>query len=143
MIVVRTCTFCELPAVIVTGSRSEPNAMIAERSATILRRDFMRILVGTTEIAGLIGDFADGFRQLGHEVTSVVSNRHPSYPNLSYDVELYPWASMGSKPSPTKSSIPDSILRVARGAANRITGARVVPLLMEHDVFVFPWAEGV
>src|SRR2546428_10310717 len=75
----------------------------------------MRILVGTTEIGGMIPVFADGFRQLGHHVTTAIRTRHPLYDDISYDIEL----ERGG--------------RVARST-------RLLGLIAKHDVFVFQWA---
>ncbi len=48
----------------------------------------IRILVGPYEIAGQIPDFAAGFRSLGHQVTTVISEPNPFFPDLQYDVDL-------------------------------------------------------
>ncbi len=45
----------------------------------------MRICIGLTEIASLAAAYASGFRQLGHEVYTVVTSRHPFYLDASYD----------------------------------------------------------
>lgn len=48
----------------------------------------MRILVGTIEIAGQIPDYADGFRKMGHQVTTVVKLKNKFFPDLTYDVDI-------------------------------------------------------
>ncbi|MCJ7531804.1 MAG: hypothetical protein MUO64_12335 [Anaerolineales bacterium] len=53
----------------------------------------MRILVGSHEIAGLLLDFAEGFRSLGHQVTTVIHQHHRFYPDLQYDVDISAGAS--------------------------------------------------
>lgn len=75
----------------------------------------MRILVGTVEIAGMIPIFADGFRSLGHRVTTAVRARHPFSADLSYDVEI------------------------ERGG-RLVRCSRLLNLIAKHDVFVFLWA---
>ena len=97
----------------------------------------MRILVGTVEIAGLLLDYADGFRQAGHDVTSVVCARNPFYPVHQYDVDLnsaLPW------PRPIAQAL-FPLIRFPRGGLNRIYAAgRLMSLISQHDVFVFQWA---
>ncbi len=48
----------------------------------------MRILIGGLEIARNIYDYADGLRQIGHDVDTFVTRRNPQYPDLTYDFEL-------------------------------------------------------
>jgi hypothetical protein len=48
----------------------------------------MRILVGPTEICGQINLFADGFRKLGHEVTTAVVNRNGNWWGATYDYDF-------------------------------------------------------
>src|ERR1044072_2661280 len=74
----------------------------------------MRVLIGTTEIAGMIPIYADGFRSLGHKVTTAIRTRHPFY-DIQYDVDI----EEGGK--------------VRRAL-------RLVQLIAQHDVFVFQWA---
>jgi hypothetical protein len=72
---------------------------------------------------------ADGFRRLGHEATTVVSQRNPFYPDLRYDVdagrEVIPWSYKAER-----------CAQVSRllwlEARHR--------LIARHDVFVFFWA---
>jgi hypothetical protein len=75
----------------------------------------MRILVGVTEIAGLLPTFADGFRKLGHTVTSVVWQRDDYY-SVDYDVDL------------TKIQSYDRAISIIKD------------LIDNHDVFFFQWA---
>jgi hypothetical protein len=75
----------------------------------------MRILIGTTEIAGLLSNFADGFRKIGHEVTTVVWQRNQWWP-VQYDVDLSHMQSPAECISAIKS------------------------LIDSHDVFFFLWA---
>lgn len=96
----------------------------------------MRVLVGTVEIAGGLLDWADGFRKLGHEVTTVIRMRNPLYTAHQYDIDLT-WS------APWPRSIADSqlpLIRVPRGAVNRIVRAvRLIQLIATHDLFVFLW----
>ena len=57
------------------------------------RNSKYRILVGTADIAGMMPDFADGFRQSGHQVTTVIVNRNRLYPDVAYDVDMNATAS--------------------------------------------------
>lgn len=75
----------------------------------------MRVLVGTTEIGGMIPLFADGFRRLGHRVTTVIRTRHALYPDINYDVDI------------------------EEGGRLR-RALRLVQLIAQHDIFVFQWA---
>lgn len=74
----------------------------------------MRILVGTVEIATMMHAFADGFRRLGHVVTSVVCQRHKFYQDLTYDIDL------------SSVSMDSELLE---------------QLICEHDVFFFIWGD--
>ena len=73
----------------------------------------MRILIGTHEVSGQLPDIADGFRRLGHEVTTVVKYRHAFYPHLQYDIDA-----SGS------------------GGLDNFTIANLIAC---HDVFLFQW----
>jgi Glycosyl transferases group 1 len=87
----------------------------------------VRVLVGTVEIAGMLPDFADGFRELGHDVTTVVSTRHPFYEHFQYDVDLQS----------------DVLVRRGTRWLNRSMRAmRITKLIAGHDLFVFMWAGG-
>jgi len=74
----------------------------------------MRILVGTVEIGGIINCFADGFRLLGHQVTSVCLQRNPFYPEHKYDIESH------------KDALPPDVISA---------------LITTHDVFFFIWGK--
>ena len=87
----------------------------------------LRVLVGTVEIAGMLPDFADGFRRLGHQVTSAVGTKHPFYPHLKYDVDLE--ADVFHQPGLSW------LNRSARAT-------RILKLILTHDLFVFIWAGG-
>jgi len=97
----------------------------------------LRILVGTVEIAGEIPDFADGFRQLGHLVTTVVRRRSPYYPDIQYDVDLN--VHMFSWPNWLAcSKLP--LIRMPREAMNRsFRLTRLLWLIARHDVFIYIW----
>jgi hypothetical protein len=59
--------------------RSSTARAAAEKERLVKAREKpLRILVGTIEIAGMIPIFADGFRRLGHQVTTAISASHPS-----------------------------------------------------------------
>ena len=48
----------------------------------------MRILVDTVEIGGVIPILANGFRELGHQVKTVIKERHAFFSELQYDVDI-------------------------------------------------------
>jgi hypothetical protein len=89
----------------------------------------LRILLGTVDIAGQLTAYADGFRQLGHQVTTVIAGRNPFYPDVQYDVELItkeiPWS--------WKINRSVQIARLLWLCASR-------GLIARHDLFVFMWA---
>ncbi len=98
----------------------------SERSTTpgLSGRLPARVLVGTVEIAGMLPDFADGFRQLGHQVTSAIVSRHPFYEHFKYDVDLQS----------------DVFHRTTARWLNRPARAtRILKLISQHDLFVFIW----
>jgi hypothetical protein len=98
----------------------------------------VRILIGTVEIAGQIPILADAFRRLGHQVTSVIKERHAFFADAHYDVDIteqaLPWPDRRfGENSPA--------LKVARRNLNRAAIlARVSPLIARHDLFIFLWA---
>jgi len=104
------------------------------------RRDRYRILVGTVEVGGTLTDFADGFRRLGHSVTSVIRQTNRFYPDSQYDVDI-------SVSAPDIVPWPQSIarsrslaVRLPRGAANRLASwSQWLALMLQHDIFVFQW----
>lgn len=100
----------------------------------------MRILVGTVEIGGVLPIFADGFRQLGHDVTTVISDRHRFNADIQYDVDLETnvirWPSAISQ---TK-SLPIRSLRAKVDRLARLE--RLIRLIARHDVFIFHWGGG-
>lgn len=105
-----------------------------------MERGTLRVLVGTVEIAGLIPAYAEGFRRLGHEVTTVIGFRHPFYDDFSYDVDISASApdSVRWPGWVAKSRFP--LVRLPRGAVNRVTrAARWWSLVRGHDLFVFLW----
>ncbi len=84
----------------------------------------------------MIPGFADGFRQLGHEVTTVIKEKHAFYPEIEYDVDI------SRNTVLWRSSITRSqTLAMARRNINRAgLLTRLLPLIAKHDVFVFLWA---
>jgi hypothetical protein len=48
----------------------------------------LRICIGPKDIGGQIPDYAAGFRALGHEVTTIVSEPHPFFGEGGYDLDL-------------------------------------------------------
>lgn len=83
----------------------------------------MRILVGIVEIAGQISIFADGFRRLGHQVTTAIGEKNPLYPDVRYDVDVCPQLVNWS------------------WKVNRAAQLALLPrLIASHDVFAFQWA---
>lgn len=73
----------------------------------------------------MLPDFADGFRELGHEVTTAISIPHPRYEHFKYDIDL-------------KS---DVFARPSTRWLNRSARAmQILKLIAQHDLFVFMWA---
>jgi glycosyltransferase involved in cell wall biosynthesis len=75
----------------------------------------LRILIGPKEIGGQIPDYAAGFRALGHQVTTVIREPNPLFPDLPYDVDL----------------------------SRQQDGATLLQLVEQHDVFVFQFGESL
>lgn len=48
----------------------------------------LRFCIGPKDIAGQIPDYAAGFRALGHEVTTIISEPHPFFGEHGYDLDL-------------------------------------------------------
>src|SRR5688500_4997960 len=100
----------------------------------------LRILLGTVEVSGTIPDYADGFRQLGHSVTTAISHSYKQYPDVHADIDVSPesWDTIHwPKWIAEAKALP---LRLPRGAANRAGAlARLIRLISQHDVFFFQW----
>ena len=95
----------------------------------------MRILIGTVEIAGQIPILADAFRCLGHQVTTVIKERHPFFSDVQYDVDIsqdaLPWHFRKTS----------AAFKLAQRNLNRAAILyHVSPLILQHDLFVFLWA---
>ena len=45
----------------------------------------MRIFIGTHDIAAVVTNLAEGFRNLGHHVETAVWKKHQFYPHFEYD----------------------------------------------------------
>lgn len=68
----------------------------------------LRIFLGVVDIAGQIGDYRNGYENLGHEVFTMVFNRNPHYPDRKYSFVLYDLYPGGLL---TATNLPLSILR--------------------------------
>lgn len=96
-----------------------------------------RILIGTVD-TGLINDFALGFRELGHHVTTVVSRRLRREVNEQYDADISPQATDLIPWPPWIANQASMTVRVPRGALNRAARLfKLVSLILTHDVFFF------
>ncbi len=97
----------------------------------------MRIMVGTVEIAGQLPLFADGFRQLGHQVTTVIQQRSELFPHIKYDVDI----AGDVIPRPKFAQSHSRFIRLPWSVPNRLLLlSRLLWLISSHDVFVFQWA---
>jgi Glycosyl transferases group 1 len=98
-----------------------------------------KILVGTSEVCGALATFADGFRRLGHPVTSVIRNRDLyDDPKVEYDVDLNSAIIDWPEPICRSRSL---WVRLPRGAINRLAHRSRMLRLMSHDIFVFQHAQ--
>lgn len=95
----------------------------------------MRILIGTSEIGGLIPVYKKGFESLGHEVTTVITHRNRFYENSRYDVYLHQ--------NKLLSDIQRLEFRVntffSRDVQDLLHWSRAKRLIDDHDIFVFLW----
>jgi hypothetical protein len=88
----------------------------------------------------LIPAYAQGFRRLGHDVTTVIGFRHPFYNDFVYDVDISYTAPDSIRWPEWVASSGSPLIRFPRGAVNRVTrAARWWSLVQRHDVFVFLW----
>ncbi|HNT55358.1 MAG TPA: glycosyltransferase [Anaerolineaceae bacterium] len=91
----------------------------------------MRICVGLTEIAGIAATYAGGFRQLGHEVYSVVTTRNPYYLDAAYDCVIDDWVGWTGKEV-------GMAAKARRALARRRTQVRIFETLESRtDLFIF------
>lgn len=96
-----------------------------------------RILVGTFD-TGVLNDFADGFRALGHHVTTVAYRPARFLGEISYDVDIGPSAPALIRWPAWVAQSRSIFVRVPRGALNRVArGAQLASLIRRHDIFFF------
>jgi len=90
----------------------------------------MRIFLGLTEIANILNNYAKGFRELGHDVITVVDRSNKFYPDAKYDFIL-------------QKQIDHTNTRFGKTLntlASKVRGMRLLPELIEKcDVFLFTW----
>jgi len=97
----------------------------------------MRILVGAGEIAGQISTIADGFRQLGHHVTTVIRYRNPLYPDIEYDIDLSSEIIRSPRSIARSKSLPIRIPRYL--ITQSAKWPKILKLIASHDVFFFQY----
>ena len=105
----------------------------------------MKILLGTVEVCGQLHNYSEGFRKLGHQVTSVIAVKDKYFPDLKYDIDLFnlEYTFFFNKTrSKLGAIILAKILLLAntffKGIAKKII---INSLINQHDVFIFLWAE--
>ncbi len=91
-----------------------------------------RVLVGTDEIVRQVYELGEGFRALGHDVTTVVAAENAFYPDAAYDVVLEPRSDL---------RIPSWRRPVDRRLGQLHGLARLPADAMRHDVFVFQFGQ--
>ena len=99
----------------------------------------LRILVGAVDIADVLPAFAEGFRDLGHTVTTVVRYANRFQPNAQYDIFLDDQTEhAGTKLRPRTQS---TICVNRRGGifGQLLDASQLGRLISTHDVFVFIW----
>ncbi len=102
----------------------------------------MKIFIGTEEIASLLSGVADGFKELGHEVTTYTTAKNKFYTTYKYDVvrgtvvndliRYYDWKFLPKR---------------LKDYCNRIDTVLSIPylkwknkeLINNHDLFIFIW----
>jgi len=99
----------------------------------------LRILVGTVEVGATIPDFADGFRQLGHQVTTAMRRSYRTFSDVRCDVDVSPARLAPAWPKAIAGST-NWAVRLPRGAVNRMSiMAGLARLILRHDLFLFQW----
>ena len=102
----------------------------------------MKIFIGTHEIASILKELSNGFKTLGHEVTSYVSFKNIFYKKFRYDIErgnlingIIKYTSWKILPSRVKTycTLIDARISVP------YLKMRNRKIIKDHDVFVFIW----
>src|SRR5438874_7772428 len=92
----------------------------------------MKIFIGFYEVANVVTNYAKGFRALGHDVHTMVSQPNPFYTDTNYDLVL-------SDVIPAQqSSLGKRLLSL--GKWKRVMISQFVRALWTHDVFIFVYA---
>lgn len=97
----------------------------------------MRIVLGSVEIGGMIPVFADGFRQLGHQVTTFLKEKHAFFSDFQYDVDI---SEVIRWPEPISKTKSPAVVSLRKNVGRAAILTRLMPLVMRHDVFFFLWA---
>ena len=98
----------------------------------------MRVFVGCEEVAGILNGISEGFKALGHEVTSLVE-----YPPTFYDFEYSYNLSLLSRLW-DRNKIKNQLLSKIYGGTDKVLKwvylhTILKNLIKEHDLFIFIW----
>jgi hypothetical protein len=100
----------------------------------------MKVFLGTEEIASVLFGLAEGFRSLGHETTTYVSQRNKLYYD-DYDIEK--GTPLNNLIEYTTKNYPPLLKRISSKIDRMITphwlDLQTASLITHHDVFVFIW----
>jgi hypothetical protein len=102
----------------------------------------MRIFIGTEEIASILAELAEGFRESGNTVTTYVTVKNKFYDNNHYNIIRGDLFNSVFKYSSWK-FLPDKVLRLITAIDKGITKPYLLirnkKIIREHDVFIFIW----
>jgi hypothetical protein len=93
----------------------------------------MKIFIGTYENCGMIHNLSCGFKELNHEVTTLVKNEHRFLYNESYSIKVIPKERM------TKNRIWRKVLSELDRFRYNLRVRKKFQLLTENDLFIFIW----
>lgn len=107
----------------------------------VLKKDKLRVFIGCLDVASILTGTAEGFKKLGHKVTTFVFEKNKYYPHASYDIVKSTY--IGSKINFQKTSLPLVFKKALQSVdnfafnleLNRITSK----LIDDHDLFIFIW----
>lgn len=101
----------------------------------------MKIFVGCYDIASILSGIAEGFRDLGHSVSTFVVQKNKFYPHIKYDIVKEPLiqSQIDFQNLSIQKKLKSAIQRVDNVLSNWRLESLTNKLIKEYDVFVFIW----
>lgn len=105
----------------------------------MVEKQKMRIAIGYAEIAGVLKDYACGFEQAGHKVTSI-NMEHNRFYNYKYSLEVGSFFNKLFNKEQIKNKPLFKAVQILEFGLKRVLGFFIFfYLLPRHDIFLYQW----